>query len=95
MPVAALLDELGRRRLTNLLVEGGGQILGAFLDAGAVDAVDIYLAPLVEGGSHLFTPARGTGRPSMADALRLERQNVSLIDGDVRIQGTFSHSWIP
>src|SRR5690606_6320759 len=31
--VGQLLDELGRRRMTNILVEGGGQLLGALLDA--------------------------------------------------------------
>ncbi len=59
VPILPLLEELGRRGLTNLLVEGGGAVLGAFLDAGQVDAVDVYIAPIVEGGTHAFTPARG------------------------------------
>jgi diaminohydroxyphosphoribosylaminopyrimidine deaminase/5-amino-6-(5-phosphoribosylamino)uracil reductase len=94
VPVLPLLDELGGRGLTNVLVEGGGLVLGAFLDAGAVDAVDVYVAPLLEGGSHAYTPARGAGRALMSGAPRLERQEVSLVDGDVRIQGTFAHPWL-
>lgn len=93
VPILPLLDELGRRGMTNLLVEGGGRLLGAFLDAGQVDAVDVYIASLVEGGQPAFTPAQGHGRSLMADAPRLERQQVSLIDGDVRLQGVFPRSW--
>jgi diaminohydroxyphosphoribosylaminopyrimidine deaminase / 5-amino-6-(5-phosphoribosylamino)uracil reductase len=95
VPIIPLLKELGRRGVTNLLVEGGGRTLGSFLDAGQVDAVDVFLAPTLEGGEPAFTPARGTGHPRMADALRLERSEVSLIDGDVRIRGTFPPSWRP
>ncbi len=94
VPIPALLDELGRRRLTNLLVEGGGRVLGVFLDEGEVDAVDVYLAPIVEGGSQIFTPARGKGRRHMRDAPRLDKQEVSVIDGDIRLQGTFPHPWL-
>lgn len=93
VPILPLLDELGRRGMTNLLVEGGGRLLGAFLDAGQVDAVDVFIASLVEGGQPTFTPAQGNGRSRMADALRVERQQVSLIDGDVRLQGVFPPSW--
>lgn len=85
--VGALLDELGRRGMTNLLVEGGGRVLGSFFDAGQVDEVDVYLAPIIEGGSHDFTPARGLGVASMAEALRLEDVTVSRVETDVRIQG--------
>jgi diaminohydroxyphosphoribosylaminopyrimidine deaminase / 5-amino-6-(5-phosphoribosylamino)uracil reductase len=88
VPIGPLLEELGRRGATNLLVEGGGRVLGSFLDAGQVDAVDVYIAPIVAGGSGDFTPARGLGCERMADALRLDRHEVSWIDGDLRLQGT-------
>ena len=95
IPIEPLLDELGRRGLTNLLVEGGGHVLGAFFDGGAVDAVDVYVAPLLEGGRHGHHPALGKGCALMAQARRLERHEISNIDGDVRIHGTFPHPWLP
>ncbi len=94
LPIPALLDELGRRGLTNLLVEGGGQILGAFLDAGEVDAVDVFIAPRLEGGTHPYTPIRGKGQTQMCDALPLEHQDVSIVDGDIRLQGTLPRRWL-
>jgi diaminohydroxyphosphoribosylaminopyrimidine deaminase/5-amino-6-(5-phosphoribosylamino)uracil reductase len=94
IPILPLLAELGRRGQTNLLLEGGGGVLGAFLDAGQVDAVEVFLAPLVEGGTHPFTPARGRGVALMSAAKRLERHEVHLIDGDVHLRGTFPHPWL-
>ena len=85
--VGALLDELGRRGMTNVLVEGGGRVLGSFFDAGEVDEVDVFIAPIIEGGSHEFTPARGLGVEAIDQALRLESPVISQVDGDVRIQG--------
>jgi diaminohydroxyphosphoribosylaminopyrimidine deaminase/5-amino-6-(5-phosphoribosylamino)uracil reductase len=85
--VGAFLDELGRRGMTNVLVEGGGRVLGSFFDAGEVDEVDVFLAPIIEGGAHEFTPVRGRGVASMSEALRLEDLTVSRVDDDVRIRG--------
>ncbi len=93
VPIVPLLEELGRRRMTNVLVEGGGLVLGAFFDAGVVDEVDVYIAPLVEGGDHARIPVRGQGKSLMSDSLRLDRLEYSIIDGDVRIQGTMPHPW--
>lgn len=93
-PIPALLDELGRRGVTNILVEGGGRILGAFLDAGEVDAVDVFIAPALEGGTHDFHPIRGAGVGRMADALRLQQTEVSVVDGDVRLRGTTPRPWL-
>ena len=49
--LAWLLDELGRRRMTNILVEGGGQLLGSLLDLGQIDEVHAFIAPKLIGGS--------------------------------------------
>jgi diaminohydroxyphosphoribosylaminopyrimidine deaminase/5-amino-6-(5-phosphoribosylamino)uracil reductase len=93
VPVLDLLAELGRRDMTNLLVEGGGKVLGAFLEAGQVDAVDAFIAPILEGGDHPLTPARGIGSASMSAAARLQGVHFSEVDGDLRVQGILPQSW--
>ena len=93
IPIVELLDLLGNRRITNLLLEGGGWVAGAFFDAGEVDAVDAYLAPILEGGDHSRTPARGLGLASMADATRLVRPKYEVLDGDVRVRGRVRQPW--
>lgn len=93
VPIVPLLEELGRRGVVNLLVEGGGTVLGSFLGAGEVDEVDVFLAPILEGGSHAYTPARGLGFATMAEASRLDHPEVELIDGDVRVRGMLARPW--
>jgi diaminohydroxyphosphoribosylaminopyrimidine deaminase/5-amino-6-(5-phosphoribosylamino)uracil reductase len=94
VPLVPLLDLLGGRGMTNLLVEGGSRVLGAFFDAGEVDEVEVFLAPVIEGGSHDFSGVRGVGHDRMALASRLDRQHVELLDGDIHLRGTFDRSWL-
>ncbi len=93
IPIVPLLAELSRRGMTNVLVEGGGQVLGSFLDAGQLDAVDVFIAPIVEGGNHANTPARGAGCALMHDALRLRDVEVTRVDVDLRIRGSMCQPW--
>jgi diaminohydroxyphosphoribosylaminopyrimidine deaminase/5-amino-6-(5-phosphoribosylamino)uracil reductase len=94
VPIEPLLDQLGRRGFTNVLVEGGGRVLGSFLDTRQVNAVEAFIAPMLEGGSHGYGPIRGTGLGAMAEALRLERHEVFAIDGDVLVRGTAPAPWL-
>jgi diaminohydroxyphosphoribosylaminopyrimidine deaminase/5-amino-6-(5-phosphoribosylamino)uracil reductase len=91
--IIPLLAELGRRDMTNLLVEGGGRVLGSFLDEGQVDEVEAYIAPILEGGDHPHTPARGRGTPRMSDAARLQNVTYSEVEGDLRIRGILPQPW--
>jgi diaminohydroxyphosphoribosylaminopyrimidine deaminase / 5-amino-6-(5-phosphoribosylamino)uracil reductase len=93
VPIADLLIELGRRGMTNVLVEGGGKVLGSFLDAGQVDAVDVYIAPALEGGDHARTAVRGRGVRLMREASRLRQLEVSEVSGDVRVKGHLPQPW--
>ena len=93
IPIGELLDELGRRGHSNLLVEGGGTVLGSFLEESAVDAVDVYLAPVIEGGDHARSPARGRGLELMRDATRLERVQTQTLGDDIRVQGWIPQPW--
>lgn len=85
--VKALLVELGRRRFTNVLVEGGGAVLGAFLDAGAIDEVHVFIAPCLAGGAEARTPIGGKGVDRIAEALRLTEMRLEVVDGDVLLHG--------
>ena len=93
VPIMALLAELGQRAMTNLLVEGGGKVLGSFLEAGQVDEVEAYIAPILEGGDHPHTPARGRGVLRMGDAARLQNVAYSEVDGDMRVRGIVAQPW--
>src|SRR5262249_30055292 len=69
LDIIALLQELGRRRWTNLLVEGGSQALASFFSAQALDELHVFLAPKLVGGRDAPTPVGGSGIERLADAL--------------------------
>ncbi|MDX1964642.1 MAG: bifunctional diaminohydroxyphosphoribosylaminopyrimidine deaminase/5-amino-6-(5-phosphoribosylamino)uracil reductase RibD [Pirellulales bacterium] len=56
-----ILAELGRRNVTNLLVEGGSRVLGSLHDAGRIDEVWAFIAPKLVGGFLAPTPFAGHG----------------------------------
>jgi diaminohydroxyphosphoribosylaminopyrimidine deaminase / 5-amino-6-(5-phosphoribosylamino)uracil reductase len=85
--VAALIAELGRRRMTNVLVEGGAEVFGSFLDAGLVDEVHVFIAPILAGGRNALSPVGGVGAERIASALRLAEWNVQAVDGDIYLHG--------
>jgi diaminohydroxyphosphoribosylaminopyrimidine deaminase/5-amino-6-(5-phosphoribosylamino)uracil reductase len=85
--VDALLAELGRRRFTNVLVEGGSGVLGAFLDASAIDEFHVFIAPRLVGGATAISAIGGEGVQHMTDALRLAEWTHEGIDGDLYVHG--------
>jgi diaminohydroxyphosphoribosylaminopyrimidine deaminase/5-amino-6-(5-phosphoribosylamino)uracil reductase len=82
-----LLDELGRRRMTNVLVEGGGNLLGSLFDASQIDEVHIFIAPKLFGGVRARSPIRGAGIEQVADALTLEGKQIQMLDDDIYVSG--------
>lgn len=70
--VPAALEVLASHGVTSLMVEGGGEVLGAFLAARLLDQVALFRAPLLLGGRG-SRPAFGGPDPlRIQDALRLE-----------------------
>ncbi len=68
--VRSALTQLGDRDVHALLLEGGPHLAGAFLDAGEIDEVRLFLAPLLLGGRTARDPLEGEGVERIADALR-------------------------
>ncbi len=83
----ALLEELGRRRLTNILVEGGGQVLGSLLDARQIDEVHVFIVPKLIGGAGARVPFTGNGIAEMAEVLHIDATEIETIGGDIYIHG--------
>jgi diaminohydroxyphosphoribosylaminopyrimidine deaminase/5-amino-6-(5-phosphoribosylamino)uracil reductase len=86
----ALLSELGQRQLTNILVEGGGQVLGALFDLCAIDEVHAFIAPKLIGGSGP-APLAGMGLPLMSHAARVDAE-ISQLGDDVYVRGAVSYA---
>ncbi len=64
----ALLAGFGRREMTNVLVEGGSEVLGAFADRRLADEAWVFVAPRLIGGRAAPGALGGSGPATMADA---------------------------
>jgi diaminohydroxyphosphoribosylaminopyrimidine deaminase/5-amino-6-(5-phosphoribosylamino)uracil reductase len=82
-----LFNELGRRRMTNVLVEGGSRLLGSLFDARLIDEVHVFVAPKLAGGEGALSPIGGQGVDSISAALSLEDVVVESIDRDIYLRG--------
>ncbi len=83
----ALLDELGKRNLMSLLVEGGGELHAAFFAEGLVDKVCAYVAPRLIGGRDAIGPLGGKGVDRLEDATHLRDIDFARLGDDVVITG--------
>jgi len=67
----AVLNTLGKRQMTNVLVEGGSALLGSFFDQKLADEYHVYIAPILIGGAAAPGPLGALGADKVAHALRL------------------------
>lgn len=82
----SLLEELGSRRHTNLLVEGGPDVLRSFFAAALVDEVWTFIAPRIVGGAGPAAPPL----PTFADAPPIEIERIDHPGGDILLRGLTS-----
>jgi len=80
-----VLADLGRREITSVLIEGGGNVLGQAFDARLVDKVQFYLAPVFTGGPVPAVAGRGAG--STADGAKLSQTRFERIGPDLIVTG--------
>jgi len=82
-----LLEELGKRQITSILVEGGGILLGSLFDQGLVDKVIAFIAPVIIGGAEAKTAVAGRGVDQVAESFRLEGMRVEKLGDDLMVSG--------
>jgi diaminohydroxyphosphoribosylaminopyrimidine deaminase/5-amino-6-(5-phosphoribosylamino)uracil reductase len=81
--IRSALDQLGAQGVTSILLEGGPHLAGAFFDAGEVDEIRLFIAPIVVGGSSARDPLEGEGAERIAEATHALRLDVERIGDDV------------
>ena len=81
------LRELGKRRYTNVLLEGGGTLLGHAFDQNLVDQVHCFIAPKIVGGGDAVRPVAGVGKWLMGEASQLRNATFTSLGDNVHIQG--------
>jgi diaminohydroxyphosphoribosylaminopyrimidine deaminase/5-amino-6-(5-phosphoribosylamino)uracil reductase len=83
--VRSALDQLGAAGITSVLLEGGPHLAGAFLDAGEIDEIRLFLAPLLLGGRTARDPIEGEGVETIAQATRVLTLRCERIGEDLLI----------
>jgi diaminohydroxyphosphoribosylaminopyrimidine deaminase/5-amino-6-(5-phosphoribosylamino)uracil reductase len=82
-----LLDELGKRGILSLLVEGGSEVHASFFADGLVDKIHAYIAPRLIGGRDAPGALGGAGVEHLADAIPLRELDATRLGADLLITG--------
>jgi diaminohydroxyphosphoribosylaminopyrimidine deaminase/5-amino-6-(5-phosphoribosylamino)uracil reductase len=87
LDLSSVLEELGKRSIQSVLVEGGPFLAGLLLDATLVNKVTFFIAPMIIGGQDAPSAIGGGGAETIADALQLDRVELKQHGRDVEITG--------
>ncbi len=83
--LAMVLDHCGAANMTNVLVEGGGDLLGGLFYLDAIDEYHVFIAPKIVGGAAAVSPLGGQGRNTISDSPRFAPPQVQQVGTDVYI----------
>jgi len=86
----ALLAQLGRRRFTNVLVEGGAGLLGSLHDEGLLDETWVYVGAKLIGGADSLSPIGGRGVGSMREAREPHSTTMHALGDTMLIRSRFT-----
>jgi diaminohydroxyphosphoribosylaminopyrimidine deaminase/5-amino-6-(5-phosphoribosylamino)uracil reductase len=81
--IVEVLDHCGKQNMTNILVEGGGTLLGAFHDADQIDEAQVFVSAKIIGGENAVTPMAGKGLSMINKSIGWETQSIDRIGDDV------------
>jgi diaminohydroxyphosphoribosylaminopyrimidine deaminase/5-amino-6-(5-phosphoribosylamino)uracil reductase len=90
--IELVLRELARREMCNVLVEGGGRMLGSFFDADCIDEVIAFIAPRLIGGSAAPSPIGGAGSAELHAGRGLRNLETERFGDDFCLRGRIQRS---
>jgi diaminohydroxyphosphoribosylaminopyrimidine deaminase/5-amino-6-(5-phosphoribosylamino)uracil reductase len=83
----AAMQEVGRREIGSVLLEGGGVLNGAMLEAGLIDKLMLFYAAKIVGADGAPSAFRFRGAERMSEALQLERVTIEHFGDDWCVSG--------
>lgn len=87
VPVAQVVTQLQQWGYSSVLVEGGGQVAAAFLEARLADRIAYFYAPKLIGGAEARTALEGLGIARVADAPRITNLTTRKLGEDWLVEG--------
>lgn len=85
--IPELLLKLKEREIISMLVEGGGKILGAFVDSSLIDKVYAFFSPILIGGEYAITAIRGEGVNKINQGIILNKISYKKFEDNYLITG--------
>lgn len=85
-----LMDELAKREITSILIEGGASVAAAAVEEKLVDKVHFFLAPMIVGGCAAPGPVGGRGIARLQEAVRLDGVVMERLGHDLHIEAYVS-----
>ena len=86
VPLPALLNDLGKRDVQGVLLEGGPTLAWSAVERGLVDKLVVYLAPKLVGGADAAGALGGEGFWPISEALPVRIRSVERVGEDVRVE---------
>lgn len=83
----ALLSKLGEMEMVSLLVEGGSEVNGSFLDQGLIDKIFLFFSPRLMGNHQAPGIFKGRGAARLEETLPLEAFKIKRIGEDILVEG--------
>ncbi|MCM8780019.1 MAG: bifunctional diaminohydroxyphosphoribosylaminopyrimidine deaminase/5-amino-6-(5-phosphoribosylamino)uracil reductase RibD [Candidatus Omnitrophica bacterium] len=82
-----LMKKLAKLEIANILVEGGGSLIGSLFDECLVDKVLFFIAPKIIGGKEAIGSVEGRGARELVKAPYINDISFKKIDSDFLIEG--------
>lgn len=90
----ALMEWLGKRDVTNVLVEGGGKLAASLIEERLIDRVICFISPIIIGGSDAATPVEGEGVAALKEALHGKIADLKTLQDNILIQCDFPMDYL-
>lgn len=82
-----MMKDLAKLEIANILVEGGGTLMGSLFDDGLVDKILFFVAPKIIGGRGAIGSVMGAGVARIDKAVNIKELSVKRLGGDLLLEG--------
>ena len=87
LDLTAILKDLSGRGCINVLMEGGGKLLGSLIDLNLVNKVRLFISPMLIGGESSTDSIGGEGIEFISQSKKLTDVEVKIVESDIMVTG--------
>ncbi len=87
LDLVAILKDLSERGCINVLMEGGGKLLGSLIDLNLVNKVRLFISPMLIGGESSADSIGGEGIEFISQSKKLTDVEVKIVESDIMVTG--------